>query len=290
MTYDEEWIKDIEEERQAYSIRSKYGFFLIISAFLLLFLSDYFTEYVENIYIVISFLTMLFLAGKLLSSPLNDIDLFVLYLYSIGKRVEHFGHESAVSIEKNRKILKNCHNKILTLKNLFKQGESHYIKNIHKFLNNIDSIILKLNNLNQPDSGKKFNINKNQLASGIKELAILIHEETSLLNEKPLEKLNEILNSLKDVDEKVLKMPFPKIVYNYMISNFWKPLPTIMKMILVFFIIGAIVFYILSYVAINFMGIEESIANNSALYGSMMVIAALISQAHRISERLKANS
>ena len=217
---------------------------------------------------------MLLLGIKLLSNSLSNIDLLILDLYFIGNRIEQFDQKSDISIKKNKSILKNCLNDISHLKDMFTQGESYYIDNIQMFLEKLDTIILKLNNLNQSNSEIK--LDKKYLASEIKELAILIRKENSLLNKKPIETVNNILNSLQYIDEKEIKTPFLKSISNYLKSNLWSPSPIILKIIIILSIVGIVAFYILLVVTTKILCFDNSKALDSAFTGTMVCMAPLI--------------
>ena len=221
MINEEDWIKFLEEERRAYSIKSKIGLFILLLFLLSLFFLDYLSNYLGDLFVVILMIVMFFLGIKLSSNSLSNLDLLILDLYSIGNRIEQFDQKSDIFVKKNKSILKNCLNDISHLKKLFTEGESYYINNIQNFLKNLDTIVLKLNNLNQSDSEIKLDIDKKYLASEIKELAILIRDENSLLDEKPIEKVNSILNSLKDIEKKEIRKPVFQTISNYMMRNFW---------------------------------------------------------------------
>ena len=274
MINEDDWIKDIKEERQANSIKRKIGLFILLILFLSIFFMDYLSNYLGDLLVLILMIVMLFWGNKLLSNSLNNIDLLISDLYSIGNRIEQFDQKSNISIKKNKLILKKCLDEISYLKKIFIEGETYYINNIQKFLENLDSIILKLNNLNQSNSEIK--LDKIYLASEIKELAILIRNENSLLNEKPIEKVNNILNSLKDIEEKEIKTQFFQTISNYLISNFWNPSPIIFKIIIILLIVGTVVFYILFVITTKILGFDNSVALENAFTTTMIFMVPLI--------------
>lgn len=268
----EDWIKCLEEERRGYSIKRKIGLFLLLLFFSSVFFVDYLSNYFGDLIVVILIIVMFFLGMKLSSNSLRKIDLLILDLYSIGNRIEQFDQKSDIFIKKNKSILKNCLNDISHLKKIFVEGESYYINNIQNFLKNLDTIILKLNNLNQINSEIKLDI----LASEIKELAILIRDENSLLDEKPIEKVNNILNSLKDIEKKEIRKPVFQTISNYLMRNFWSSLPPILKIIIIISIVGIILYNILLVIITQFLGFDNSTAPNNAFTGTIFLLVPLI--------------